>query len=1152
MDFLRLYEDKNKHILHIMSWLNKNSMFDKSIGTFKDIDLFTFLENINVFDYDNDLFYDDIYYILEYTQESILYLINNINKEIKREHKIIPISQAREFDKKTILWLSRQDGRTVKEKLKNNKIKAVKRFRNVDTYENRIFKKFLKNLVLVFEARKNIENNDYILNKIRQWLRGEDAKSINEYGNIVYNNILLHHPHYSKIFKSYKWLNKLDEKVERYQNLYPKQIINILTFSILSKIQFKTEKLVLADNLEIDLDDFKISFNEKCLPEKVEFLKYITALKEKNIDNVEINNLKILEEDILSKQLKLKCYQDRTFIIDESGEEKIFIDLFRLFPIAKVGNKIINFPITIKQKINDKIINANNTKVINLNKEVYTLPEILKTYNTDILKYFLEDLEKQFKNKQLNYIIPDYVNVFEFSSVKKSINGYFKNSRNIPKSVLVGLQYLFSKKVKRGDTLIYIQKDHRNDLFVTPILVKFDSSLNSATKGLYLERHPTKKLQETNDIINSLNYHLKDEKLSKKLLGKFLQNGIKGIKQKEIALYLDNDIIYLDNDKNCSKLKNRTEDIKKIFQNKNLFSKKIIEMKDTNEKNLSNYQKLLEFENKGVSLWKEHLPRLAMGDMLINGYFDEFILVDDDSEMINGHIQIKNPFIIPANTSKLSFPLNFGEEHINYEACITSSELPFKEDVECELKLTYSYEDETPYKLTFIPRDKTFKSLKVEWKEIKYREYKDLPIPSYPPKKTWDEFKRDPRRDKDGYSDLLDWILERLELLENIQGIPKFILDKETSRFKQNEELEGIYKYSKLDKNGLLFCFVEVDGERVFCHSSNFKDDIDIDNLQKGMKIYLNTKRYNGNLTGENITTHKLTLEEKIYQIEQSYLEKTVDERFRSRIKGLEAIKYPLLTVWNNHSLSDSDVPDNFRLKLHGYINLSVKHMFDKTIPPEFKKEIMFFLSSIHQDTPSIMTRYLIEFSKKENLMKEYYFNLGLSMGSLKLEWQQQIFNNLLELFQKNNSVQLILKIFSIASWRAENFINNFSLNQINKINENLIKDLRVAYENFSMRNLKDITIELELLLAIIRGRKKYSNLFNPSSSITKQYLKFIDDFTKFCIENDINIETRIKLEIEKDERFINTPDLLYALRVYLSGNNKTANNIKILGVNDD
>ena len=79
MEYLKLYDKENQNILYCMSWLNKNSIFDKSIGSFIEIDLFTFLENINNFDYQKDIFYDDIYYILEYTQDTILHLLNILN-----------------------------------------------------------------------------------------------------------------------------------------------------------------------------------------------------------------------------------------------------------------------------------------------------------------------------------------------------------------------------------------------------------------------------------------------------------------------------------------------------------------------------------------------------------------------------------------------------------------------------------------------------------------------------------------------------------------------------------------------------------------------------------------------------------------------------------------------------------------------------------------------------------------------------------------------------------------------------------------------------------------------------------------------------------------------------------------------------------------
>ena len=265
MELLDLYKEENKDILYSISWLNKNSIFDKSIGAFRNIDLFTFLENIEKYNYEKDIFYDDIYYILEYTEETILYLIRNINKEITREHNVVPISQAKEFDNKSVLWISRQNGRTIKEKLSKGKIKAVQRYYNIDTYENRIFKKFLKKLFEVYEIRSDLKKFDNLFLKIRKWLRSEESRSIDEYKTIVYNNLLLHHQHYNKIFKSYKWINNLNKKLTLHKDKYPLQILLILTFDLLSKLHFKTNKLILPYDLEIKHAEFDLCFNNKWL-----------------------------------------------------------------------------------------------------------------------------------------------------------------------------------------------------------------------------------------------------------------------------------------------------------------------------------------------------------------------------------------------------------------------------------------------------------------------------------------------------------------------------------------------------------------------------------------------------------------------------------------------------------------------------------------------------------------------------------------------------------------------------------------------------------------------------------------------------------------------------------------------------------------------
>lgn len=1123
MEFLKLYDEENRHILSSMSWLNKNSNFDKSIGSFENIDLFTFLENISSFDYEKDFFYDDIYYIVEYTQDSILHLINNINKEIKREHKIVPISQAKEFDKKTISWLSRQNGRTIKEKLKNNKIKAVKRYKNVDTYENRVLKIFLKKLVLIEEKREQIKSNDNIISKIRQWLRSDDARNINEYGNVVYNNILLHHPHYSKIFKSYKWLNSLDEKIEFYSNTYIKQLKTIIKFELLTQLQFfTTEAKILPNTLyENSLNKFDINLNNSLV--KIDLERYILQIKEDALKKKNFFKLiKNFAKWMIENQIKIENQKNRTFNINTKQTGQVFIDLFRLFPIAKIDNQIINFPIMLLQKIDDIIINANNTKVIDLANEIYTLPEILNTYDTNILRVFLENFEKYFKGQQLNYIIPDYVNVFEFSSVKKTINSYSPKSRNIPKSILAGLRYLFEGNLQKSDTLVYIQKNHDNDLYITPLLVKYDKALQSITNGLYFEKHPTKKLKEENDIVNELNRYFKDKKLSEKLLNKFLQNGIKSIKKEKIALYFNKEVIYLKNIKNLSKAKNRTNKIKSLFTNKRLFKKEYIEIDDTNEDNLYNFEKLLKYEQDGYSLWKEHLPSLAMGNMPMNGYFDEFILVDDDSEVVNRIIEMKNHFVIPANTNELTFPLILGEDNINFEAFITSNELPFKEDVDCELELKYNYEDETPYKLTFIPLDKKYNPLNVRWREIQYKKCNELPIPSYPPILCWEELENFQNENKESVN-LLKWIEKDFK---DIIDIACFYTEKCESK---RVYIDDIYFDWWKDKNGYYASKTNLPnfGE-VFFHEKAF-DSFNKDIYSVSFEIEPSDR---GGYKAINISSGKSLSYNSICVLKKS-------------------IRFPLYTIWKDgRTLCDLDVTENFRNLAYNVINSSLLLLSIKEIHKDLKSELLLLLSSIHQDMPNEISTMLLDFSKDLRKYKQYDIHIALALGNCKLEWQQGILKNIINQIGNISLHNNILNILAVASWRSSSFILILREDNIVKIIETLYSSLSYNFEKEN-KFFGNIVKQLELLFAILRVREKFKILCLDDIQ-TQQYIKLIDKITKYIVNEKIQFKTRLQFDLIKSNDFKDTPDLLYTLRVYLSGNIKATQSIKVLGVSDD
>jgi hypothetical protein len=112
-------------------------------------------------------------------------------------------------------------------------------------------------------------------------------------------------------------------------------------------------------------------------------------------------------------------------------------------------------------------------------------------------------------------------------------------------------------------------------------------------------------------------------------------------------------------------------------------------------------------------------------------------------------------------------------------------------------------------------------------------------------------------------------------------------------------------------------------------------------------------------------------------------------------------------------------------------------------------------------------------------------------------------------------------------------------------------KDFISLTQENNNRNIGKLVKKLELLLGILRARNNFDFLY-PHEALTLQYIETLDKIIKYTIDNKINIKTRIQLDIDKPESFNNVPNILYALRVYLTSDTGAANSIKVLGVSDD
>ncbi len=120
----------------------------------------------------------------------------------------MPLEKAREFDAKCVLYLAKRPGRSLKEKLCDNKVLSVKRYVNANTHENRFLKCFIKELLRIIHwcEREFQQVFEELIFSITSFLKSKVAQQIDEKQAIIPNNLLHFDKHYKRIFKAHDWL----------------------------------------------------------------------------------------------------------------------------------------------------------------------------------------------------------------------------------------------------------------------------------------------------------------------------------------------------------------------------------------------------------------------------------------------------------------------------------------------------------------------------------------------------------------------------------------------------------------------------------------------------------------------------------------------------------------------------------------------------------------------------------------------------------------------------------------------------------------------------------------------------------------------------------------------------------------------------------
>ncbi len=481
MDLEELYAPNHIERLKVQSFLRSIAFFDDFSASFEYRDLFSVLENIVQFDYEKKPYKDDLYFLCKFVEPALKAIFSNLNTNICREHLKMPLEKAREFDAKCVLYLAKRPGRSLKEKLCDNRVLSVKRYVNANTHENRFLKRFIKELLRIIHWREREFQQVFeeLIFSIKSFLKSGAAQQIDEKQTIIPNNLLHFDKHYKRIFKAHDWLY---DGVGSLMNLD-----QIFYLECLYQAQFYTSINIEPTLIRNEQDLYALIKNS--FPVKdLSFEKM--RLKAKEFFENELKQPINLDREIPQLELCKGVYKE------------IYIDMFSPEPFALlVGNdneeKILKLPLLAKKQEDNICINANGAKG-EINKKGY-LANALKDYDETLVEAFMRDFKERYKIEKLYYLLDDNIKNFEFAKIKHKISLYFKDAKFYPKSVALGFNFLFENKLKKNGRLRYngvdlvVKENHKSKTFNDCGLVLERQKSDDSKKALILQDSFIKK-----------------------------------------------------------------------------------------------------------------------------------------------------------------------------------------------------------------------------------------------------------------------------------------------------------------------------------------------------------------------------------------------------------------------------------------------------------------------------------------------------------------------------------------------------------------------------------------------------------------------------------------------------------------------------------
>jgi cold shock CspA family protein len=572
-----------------------------------------------------------------------------------------------------------------------------------------------------------------------------------------------------------------------------------------------------------------------------------------------------------------------------------------------------------------------------------------------------------------------------------------------------------------------------------------------------------------------------------------------------------------------------------------------------------------------IPIWREHLPDLSMR-VIADGRYMPFHLVQSETVVPRrsetSSIVIDDVFTLQPGMTTYEFPLvmGSGQQNSQFVATLQSKAFPLRESVPCRLEMTFTYGADNPYRLRFVPTNSKsagFTEVVVRWKQKSLSQSPSL-YPDFPSPMTWGDLSAY-RTNAGNTIDLIRLFEDQVTLLESTGEFLRCARTGEVTshQLRQCGTVERLS--SGVDRNGYDYVagrVVDSRGRSYVIHTYGFENRNDSFGIREKDLISFDV--------GPNDRAKRITLGVSVPP--------AIANRIRDQFIQCAG------RVWNGGKSSDSsdsplgfcNVAERAIAAAHELVSESqLRHEIDaNSLWLDIENCLALYLCCFHKDAPNSVYDALLEvFTKGDShagVLESIVRHMGFVLGAGHDPRQKQLIDRTYNVLQAGApaDVSAALEWLGIAIWRHPELLWNLP----DYSHELVFQKLAIALES-DIRDLQSlparasrgkdfkshVAIEpvrnhLELLLAFLRlreGGEEAVHILSPESKLARSFTHIIEKLDDLLIRIELPLRSRIKLQLEKPDSLNRTPDLLYGLRLYLTGDT-AASAIHVLGVDDD